>query len=95
MRLVLLTCLLALSSWLSAQQPAAGEPQSDQALVDAEQRDARLREQQELKDRAEDLQQQVKTSQQLLKQQDAYLKALEQQLQALKAQQRDNNSPAQ
>ena len=58
---------------------------SDSELLHAEQRDARLREQQELEDRTQALEAQRQTTQQLLDHQDAYLKALREQIDALKA----------
>lgn len=57
----------------------------DSALLNAEQRDARLREQQELEARTRELEAQRQTTEQLLNQQDAYLKALREQIDALKA----------
>lgn len=58
---------------------------SESDLLNAEQRDARLREQQELEARTEELEAQQQTTQELLEQQDAYLKALRRQIDTLKA----------
>ncbi|MZR62351.1 hypothetical protein [Alcanivorax sp. DP30] len=80
--------LLALSGALQA---------SDRELLNAEQQDARLREQQELEDRTRELEAQRQTTQQLLDQQDAYLKALREQINALKdtgAEENNNIEPA-
>ncbi|WP_290522652.1 hypothetical protein [Alcanivorax sp.] len=58
---------------------------SDNELLNAEQRDARLREQKELESRTEALEARQQTTRELLDQQDAYLKALREQIDALKA----------
>ncbi|MGB2247463.1 MAG: hypothetical protein ACPH3N_07320 [Alcanivorax sediminis] len=65
---------------------------SDDELLTAEQRDARIREQQELEARTRELEAQRQTTQQLLDQQDAYLKALREQIDALKANGADTNT---
>lgn len=75
--------LLALCSALQA---------SDNELLNAEQHDARVREQQELEDRTQELEAQRQTTQQLLDQQDAYLKALREQIDALKAADAEENN---
>tara|TARA_B100000446_G_C10545586_1_gene338417 strand:- start:2855 stop:3130 length:276 start_codon:yes stop_codon:yes gene_type:complete len=74
--LLILCCALAL--------PAAAQSFDDSDLLTAEQRDARLREQQELEAREQDLLQQKETTQELLEQQDAYLEALKAQIDAMK-----------
>lgn len=60
---------------------------ANKTLLDQEERDARQRQQQELRERTRDLEEQSRTSQQLLQQQDAYLDALREKVKRLKAQQ--------
>ena len=74
--LLIFCCALAL--------PAVAQSFDDSDLLTAEQRDARLREQQELEAREQDLLQQKETTQELLEQQDAYLEALKAQIDAMK-----------
>ncbi len=83
MRIVFTLCLCVLGSLAN---PAMAQSQtSDADLLSAEQRDARLREQQELEARASDLEAQQQTTRELLEQQEQYLDALRAQIKAMKA----------
>ena len=81
-RIVLLIFIFALSNL--GHHAIAQPPTNDTDLLNAEQRDARLREQQELEARTNDLQAQQETTRELLDQQDHYLKALRAQIKAIK-----------
>ena len=70
---------------LLGSQAIAQSQTSDTDLLTAEQRDARLREQQELEARASELEAQQQTTRELLDQQEQYLDALRAQIKAMKA----------
>jgi len=76
---------------LLGSQAIAQSQTSDADLLTAEQRDARLREQQELEARASELEAQQQTTRELLDQQEQYLDALRAQIKAMKA---SDNAPA-
>lgn len=69
---------------LLGNQAIAQSQTSDADLLNAEKRDARLREQQELEARASDLEAQQQTTRELLDQQEQYLDALRAQIKAMK-----------